>query len=695
MPETSAPPLLSLCVWLPLVGAVATWFMRSRQAATATALLFSLLTLGAVLSVVFGFDSNVAGYQYLEQRDWIPQFGLQYKLGVDGISILMVLLTGLLTPIVIGTSWLSISDRTREYMAAMLLLETGMIGVFVALDLVLFYVFWEVVLIPMYLIIGVWGGPRRIYAAVKFFLFTFIGSVLMLVAIIAIGLDAGSFDIQMLPEIGLTQSLQYWVFGAFFAAFAIKIPMFPLHTWLPDAHVEAPTGGSVILAGVLLKMGGYGFLRLILPLSPQAVDEFRVAVIVLSVIAIIYGALVAMAQRDVKKLIAYSSVSHMGFVTLGIFSGNQQALDGAIIQMFSHGLITGALFLCVGVVYDRTHTRLFSDLGGLAERIPVFAVVLGFFTLASLGLPTMSGFVGEFLVLIGAFGYSYVAGFGALVGVILAAAYMLWMYKKLMLGKVNEGFRRHHGHEPRGIRVASATDGDGDVGRNRTGPVRRDALACHRAAGGALDAVRVVRDRPDRPGDDPGRRGQHHTIDVGLLETRQPLGLPGAHVGRCGLCRRDPGWPVAAGIRIDPFRSTGHRPVFGVPAPGATGSRGRSGGTRSGQSAESAIRGLRGHPSLLHDRHDAAGRGKRPCGHVRGPGVDVDPDLCPGCDHALAAALDRGRHQVLHDGRALDRGDGLRSRLAVRSDRRDFVRRDWRQYSRNAKSVRRNSWRSA
>ena len=440
MPETSAPPLLSLCVWLPFAGAIATWFMRSRQAATAMALLFSLLTLGAVLSVVLGFDAAAPGYQYLEQRDWIPQFGLQYKLGVDGISILMVLLTGLLTPIVIGTSWLSISDRTREYMAAMLLLETGMIGVFVALDLVLFYVFWEVVLIPMYLIIGVWGGPRRIYAAVKFFLFTFIGSVLMLVAILAIGLDAGSFDIQALPEIGLTQSLQYWVFGAFFAAFAIKIPMFPLHTWLPDAHVEAPTGGSVILAGVLLKMGGYGFLRLVLPLSPQAVDDFRVAVIVLSVVAIIYGALVAMAQRDVKKLIAYSSVSHMGFVTLGIFSGNQQALDGAIIQMFSHGLITGALFLCVGVVYDRTHTRLFSDLGGLAERIPVFAVVLGFFTLASLGLPTMSGFVGEFLVLIGAFGYSYVAGFAALVGVILAAAYMLWMYKKLMLGRVNEGF---------------------------------------------------------------------------------------------------------------------------------------------------------------------------------------------------------------------------------------------------------------
>ncbi len=440
MPESSAPPLLSLCVWLPFLGAIATWFMRSRQAATATALLFSLLTLGAVLSVVFGFDANAPDYQYLEQRDWIPQFGLQYKLGVDGISILMLLLTGLLTPIVIATSWLSISDRTREYMAAMLLLETGMIGVFTALDLVLFYVFWEVVLVPMYLIIGVWGGPRRIYAAIKFFLFTFIGSVLMLVAIVAIGLDAGSFDIEMLPSIGITQSLQFWVFLAFFAAFAIKIPMFPFHTWLPDAHVEAPTGGSVILAGVLLKMGGYGFLRLVLPLTPEAVDDFRVAVIVLSVVAIIYGALVAMAQRDVKKLIAYSSVSHMGFVTLGIFSGNQQALDGAIIQMFSHGLITGALFLCVGVVYDRTHTRLFADLGGLAERIPVFAVVLGFFTLASLGLPTMSGFVGEFLVLIGAFGYSYVAGFAALVGVILAAAYMLWMYKKLMLGTANEGF---------------------------------------------------------------------------------------------------------------------------------------------------------------------------------------------------------------------------------------------------------------
>ncbi len=440
MPEASAPPLLSLSLWLPLAGAVVVWLMRTRQAATATALFFSLLTLGAILMVVFGFDSQVAGYQFAEQRDWIPQFGLQYKLGVDGISILMLLLTGLLTPIVIGVSWLSISDRTREYMAAMLLLETGMVGVFISLDLVLFYVFWEVVLIPMYLIIGVWGGPRRIYAAIKFFLFTFVGSVLMLVAIIAIGLDAGSFDIEALPNIGITQSLQFWVFIAFFAAFAIKIPMFPFHTWLPDAHVEAPTGGSVILAGVLLKMGGYGFLRLVLPLSPQAVDDFRVAVIVLSVVGIIYGAMVAMSQRDVKKLIAYSSVSHMGFVTLGIFSGNQQALDGAIIQMFSHGLITGALFLCVGVVYDRTHTRQFSDLGGLAERLPVFAAVLGFFTLASLGLPTMSGFVGEFLVLIGAFGYSYLAGFGALVGVILAAAYMLWMYKRLMLGTVNEKF---------------------------------------------------------------------------------------------------------------------------------------------------------------------------------------------------------------------------------------------------------------
>ena len=275
--------------------------MRTRQAATAAALFFSLLTLGAILMVVFGFDSQVAGYQFAEQREWIPQFGLQYKLGVDGISILMLLLTGLLTPIVIGVSWLSISDRTREYMAAMLLLETGMVGVFISLDLVLFYVFWEVVLIPMYLIIGVWGGPRRIYAAIKFFLFTFVGSVLMLVAIIAIGLDAGSFDIEALPNIGITQSLQFWVFIAFFAAFAIKIPMFPFHTWLPDAHVEAPTGGSVILAGVLLKMGGYGFLRLVLPLSPQAVDEFRLAVIVLSVVGIIYGAMVAMSQRDVKK----------------------------------------------------------------------------------------------------------------------------------------------------------------------------------------------------------------------------------------------------------------------------------------------------------------------------------------------------------------------------------------------------------
>ena len=427
-------PLLSLALWSPAAGAAVVLLTRGRSAAAGVAMFAALISLLAVVAVVIGFDPEVAGYQYLEEHAWMPALDISYRVGVDGISVLMLLLTGILTPIVVATSWLSISQRTKEYMAAMLLLETGLLGVFMSLDLVLFYVFWELVLIPMYLLIGIWGGPNRIYATIKFFLFTFVGSVLMLLAILMVAFDAGSFDVTRLPEIGVSSHLQTVVFGAFFLAFAIKAPMFPFHTWLPDAHVEAPTGGSVILAGVLLKMGGYGFLRYVLPLTPEAVDEFRLAVMVLSVIAIVYGALVAMMQRDLKKLVAYSSVSHMGFVTLGIFSQEQIGIDGAIVQMFSHGLITGALFLCVGIVYDRTHTRLFADLGGFAKRMPVYAVLLGFFTLASLGLPMMSGFVGEFMVLLAAFGWSYAAGIVSLLGVILAAAYMLWMYKRVMLG---------------------------------------------------------------------------------------------------------------------------------------------------------------------------------------------------------------------------------------------------------------------
>ncbi|HJN39267.1 MAG TPA: NADH-quinone oxidoreductase subunit M, partial [Chloroflexota bacterium] len=426
-------------LWVPLVGAALVLLTRGRSAAAAVAMLAALVSLLAAVAMVVEFDPAAIGYQFLEERDWITALDISYRLGVDGISVLMVLLTAILTPIVVATSWLSINHRVKEYMAAMLLLETGLLGVFMALDLVLFYVFWELVLIPMYLLIGVWGGPNRIYATIKFFLFTFVGSVLMLLAILVIAFDAGSFNVVLLPEIGVSSHLQTAVFGAFFLAFAIKAPMFPFHTWLPDAHVEAPTGGSVILAGVLLKMGGYGFLRYVLPLTPEAVDEFRVAVMVLSVVAIIYGALVAMMQRDLKKLVAYSSVSHMGFVTLGIFSQEQIGIDGAIVQMFSHGLVTGALFLCVGIIYDRTHTRLFADLGGFVKRMPVYALLLGFFSLASLGLPMMSGFVGEFMVLLAAFGWSYVAGVLSLLGVVLAAAYMLWMYKRVVFGELRSG----------------------------------------------------------------------------------------------------------------------------------------------------------------------------------------------------------------------------------------------------------------
>ena len=436
-------PLLSVALWAPTAGAAIVLLTRGRSSAAGLAMITSLISLVVIVAITLNFDRAISGYQFLEERDWMPALGLSYRVGVDGISVLMLLLTSLLTPLVIATSWLSISKRTKEYMASILLLETGLLGVFMALDLVLFYLFWELVLIPMYLLIGIWGGPNRIYATIKFFLFTFVGSVLMLLAILVVAFDAGSFNVVLLPALGVSSHLQMWVFGAFFLAFAIKAPMFPFHTWLPDAHVEAPTGGSVILAGVLLKMGGYGFLRYILPLTPEAVDEFRGWIIILSVIAIIYGALVAMMQRDLKKLVAYSSVSHMGFVTLGIFSQEQIGIDGAIVQMFSHGLITGALFLCVGIIYDRTHTRLFADLGGFASRMPIFAVLLGFFSLASLGLPMMSGFVGEFMVLLAAFGWSQTAGVISLLGVVLGAAYMLWMYKRVVFGRLkSQAFAR-------------------------------------------------------------------------------------------------------------------------------------------------------------------------------------------------------------------------------------------------------------
>jgi NADH-quinone oxidoreductase subunit M len=395
------------------------------------------------LAILTEFDPNNTGFQLVEETAWL--FGLTYKLGVDGISVLFVLLTTFLMPITISSCW-GVNTRVKEYMIALLVLETLMIGVFVALDLVLFYLFFEAGLIPMFLIIGIWGGKDRIYAAFKFFLYTFLGSVLMLVAMIAMYVDAGTTDIVALLAhefsagpislLGwqIAGGMQMLLWLAFFASFAVKMPMWPVHTWLPDAHVQAPTAGSVVLAAILLKMGGYGFLRFSLPMFPVASDIMAPLVLWLSVIAIIYTSLVAMVQEDMKKLIAYSSVAHMGFVTMGIFAANQQGVDGAIFQMISHGFISGALFLCVGVIYDRMHTRDIDAYGGLVVRMPAYAAVFMLFTMANVGLPGTSGFVGEFLTLIGVFQVNTWVGVLAATGVILSAAYALWLYRRVVFG---------------------------------------------------------------------------------------------------------------------------------------------------------------------------------------------------------------------------------------------------------------------
>ncbi len=441
-------PILSLVLWLPLLAAVIVLFLRERRAMFAVAIAGTLLSLALSVAVWAGFAPG-AGMQFQERFDWLPALGIQYALGVDGISLLMVLLNTFLFFLCIVYAWASVHERVKEYLFTMLLLEVGITGVFLALDFVLFYVFWEIMLIPMYVLIGVWGGERRVYATIKFVLYTLFGSLLMLVAILALYFVHGNttgvytFDILELTQGTYGERFQLWAFLAFFLAFAIKVPMVPFHTWLPDAHVEAPTTGSVILAGILLKMGGYGFIRFSLPLLPDASHVAQTAILVLSVIAILYGALVALMQTDLKKLIAYSSVSHMGFVTLGIFSFTQQGLDGAIMQMFSHGLVTGALFLCVGQLYERTHDRLIANLGGLAHRWPVFAALFLFFSLASIGLPGLSGFVGEFMVLLGAFmAGTRIFGVLAVLGIILSAAYMLWMYWRVMLGTLSDAHRR-------------------------------------------------------------------------------------------------------------------------------------------------------------------------------------------------------------------------------------------------------------
>ncbi len=434
-------PILSLVTFLPLVGAAFIFFVQGdpetvAKNARAAALWTSLITFVLSLLLWIDFDPAQAGFQFVETARWIPAFGIQYKMGVDGISMLFVLLSTFLTPLCVLASWQAIRARVKEYMIAFLVLETLMVGMFCALDFVLFYLFWEGVLIPMFLIIGVWGGPRRVYAAFKFFLYTLTGSVLMLVALLTIYLTAHTTDIPTLMNFAFPREMQLWLWLAFLASFAVKVPMWPVHTWLPDAHVEAPTAGSVILAGVLLKMGAYGFLRFSLPMLPYASDFYAPLVYALSVIAIVYTSLVALAQEDMKKLIAYSSVAHMGFVTIGIFAATHQAVQGALVVMLSHGVVSAALFLVVGVVYDRMHTREIARYGGLVHRMPLYAFVFMVFMLASVGLPGTSGFVGEFLVLVGTFRVStWVAAF-ATIGIILGAAYMLYLYRRVVFGRL-------------------------------------------------------------------------------------------------------------------------------------------------------------------------------------------------------------------------------------------------------------------
>lgn len=430
-------PILSIVTFLPLLGVVFIAFL-SREAdsnnARFAALWTSLVTFFVSLVLWLNFDTENPGFQFVESAAWLGP--IRYKMGVDGISMLFIILTTFLVPLCILASWDSVKTRVKEYMIAFLVLETLMIGVFAALDLVLFYLFFEGGLIPMFLIIGVWGGERRVYASFKFFLYTLLGSVLMLLAMMAIYSATGTTDIPTLMTTPLSGDLQWWLWLAFFASFAVKMPMWPVHTWLPDAHVEAPTAGSVILAGILLKMGGYGFLRFSLPMFPLASETFAPLVFTLSVIAIIYTSLVALAQTDIKKLIAYSSVAHMGFVTMGIFTATPQGIDGAIFQMLSHGLVSAALFLCVGVIYDRLHTREIAAFGGLADTMPVYAACFMVFTMANVGLPGTSGFVGEFLTLLAAFKVNTWVATLATTGVILSAAYALWLYRRVIFGVI-------------------------------------------------------------------------------------------------------------------------------------------------------------------------------------------------------------------------------------------------------------------
>jgi NADH-quinone oxidoreductase subunit M len=434
-------PILSVVTFLPIAGAIFIAFLSEDEDgarnARWVALWTTLITFAVSLLLIWRFDPSTADFQFLEKRPWLGG-AINYSMGVDGISLPFVILTTAIMPISILASWDAIQRRVREYMMAFLVLETLMVGTFCALDLVLFYLFFEGGLIPMFLIIGVWGGPRRVYASLKFFLYTFLGSVLMLLAIMAMYWQAGTTDIPTLLHHPFPLALQTWAWFAFLASFAVKMPMWPVHTWLPDAHVEAPTAGSVILAAILLKLGGYGFLRFSLPMFPEATSHLAPLIFALSVVAIIYTSLVALMQEDIKKLIAYSSVAHMGFVTMGIFAVTAQGVAGGIFQMLSHGIVSAALFLCVGVVYDRMHTREIAAYGGLVNRMPIYALVFLVFTLANVGLPGTSGFVGEFLSLIGTFRINTWVASLATIGTILSAAYALWLYRKVIFGKLEK-----------------------------------------------------------------------------------------------------------------------------------------------------------------------------------------------------------------------------------------------------------------
>ncbi len=431
---------LSFVIWLPIAGGIVVLLTGNDKNAVLArwiSLVVSVATFIASIPLYTGFNKATADMQFTERSEWIPAFNIDYSLGVDGISLLLVLLTTFFTIIVVIAGWKVIRDRVAMYMASFLIMEGLMVGVFSALDAMLFYVFWEAMLIPMYLIIGIWGGQNRVYAAIKFFLYTFLGSVLMLVAFIYLYYQAGqSFDILEFHKVKLGLTEQILIFLAFFAAFAVKVPMWPVHTWLPDAHVEAPTGGSVILAAIMLKLGAYGFLRFNLPITPDASHELAWLMITLSLIAVVYIGLVALVQEDMKKLIAYSSISHMGFVTLGFFIFNAQGIEGGIIQMVSHGFISGAMFLSVGIMYDRLHSRQIRDYGGVANKMPVFAAFMMLFAMANSGLPGTSGFVGEFLVILGAFQANFWYAFLAATTLVFGAAYTLWMVKRVMMGKV-------------------------------------------------------------------------------------------------------------------------------------------------------------------------------------------------------------------------------------------------------------------